>query len=161
MSEKIEFINSSQDHLAVIKEIVSKENIDQSVVDLLDLKALEMKLKLVFDFVKSKVEYKKNGNITKENNQYIYTNATDYLEQGYASIDGFGVLIGSILSKMGIPFHYRMLKTKPNSDYNHLYIIVPKKVGADLKKRKNYFVLDVLEKSFDEEYKGAGERITV
>ncbi len=65
--------------------------------------------------------------------------------------DCYSIFISSILMNLGIDHYFRMTKYNGKPDFQHIYIIVPKKLGQDLSRKNNYYALDCVVDSFDKE----------
>lgn len=69
--------------------------------------------------------------------------------QNGGDCDCTSIMTATILDNLGIPYAYR--KTRYSSGWQHIYIVVPKRAGADLTKRDNYWVIDHVVDDFDYE----------
>ncbi len=71
--------------------------------------------------------------------------------------DCFATSVSSILTNLGIAHYLKIIAIRdpktgvPRDYFQHIYVVVPKRVDLDINQRKNYWIIDPVLNSFDEE----------
>ena len=65
--------------------------------------------------------------------------------------DCMSIFASSILTNLGIPHSFRIVKMYGRSWFQHIYVIVPKKGATDMNNRNNYIVIDAVLDNFNQE----------
>lgn len=65
--------------------------------------------------------------------------------------DCYTMFISSVLCNLRVPHYLRMASYRPLRGYQHIYVVVPKKWGADMSKAENYWTIDPVMDAFNAE----------
>lgn len=65
--------------------------------------------------------------------------------------DDFSILVSSILTNLKIKHFFRMAKYNGKNYFQHIYVVVPSKEGADMSKISEYFTIDPVVDKFNYE----------
>lgn len=65
--------------------------------------------------------------------------------------DCFSASVSSVLTNLGIAHSLKIIAIKGRENFQHIYVVVPKQNGLDINSRANYWVIDPVLNSFDEE----------
>ena len=56
--------------------------------------------------------------------------------------DCFAISVSSVLTNLGIPHSFRVVKMYNKDYFQHIYVVVPKFAGADMSNPNNYYTID-------------------
>lgn len=129
---------------------VVKTYINDTVKIALFLKqeTLEQTLRSIFNFIYEHIQYKPDSP-TEE--QIRRPARSWYDRKSGVDCDCYTVFISSILTNLRIPHSLRMSAYSSKRGYQHVYVVVPKKKGANMSVRSNYWVIDPVLDAFDTE----------
>lgn len=65
--------------------------------------------------------------------------------------DCYTMFISSVLCNLRVPHYLRMAAYRPMRGFQHIYVVVPKKWGADVSKKDNYWTIDPVMDAFNAE----------
>ena len=102
--------------------------------------------KNIWDFIYNHIQYKKD----KAGVEQLREPARTWKDRkSGVDCDCYAIFISSILSNQGIDHAFRM--TKYSGDWQHVYVVVPKRKGANLNTRSEYVVIDPVVDKFNYE----------
>ena len=102
--------------------------------------------KNTWDFIYRHIQYKKD----KAGVEQLREPARTWKDRkSGVDCDCYAIFISSILSNQGIDHAFRM--TKYSGDWQHVYVVVPKRKGANLNSRSEYVVIDPVVDKFNYE----------
>lgn len=132
-----------------IPQIVKQYSDDTSkIAQVLKQTNLENTLKAVFEFIYKHIQYKMDSPFEEQ----IRRPARSWADrQSGVDCDCYTVFISSVLTNLRIPHYLRMTAYNKNRGFQHIYVVVPKTIGASMDKKANYFTVDPVLDSFDAE----------
>jgi hypothetical protein len=135
--------------LVFIPKVVRKYLSDTATIaNLLKRDSLEETCRTVWNFVYNHIQYK----LDAPHEEQIRRPARSWADRkSGVDCDCYTVFISSILTNLNIPHHLRMTAYSKHRGYQHVYVIVPKKYGANTKNRAEYYTLDCVLDSFNSE----------
>lgn len=107
---------------------------------------LEATCRNIFDFVYHHIQYTLDTPGVEQLRTPLRTWAD---RKAGVDCDCYSIFISSILTNLNIPHVLRM--TKYAGDWQHIYVIVPKQPGSNLKDKRSYYTLDCVLDSFNYE----------
>lgn len=108
--------------------------------------SLQETLKNIYDFLYDHVKYAKD----RSGAEHLRSPLETWRDRK-GDCDDYSIFISSALSNLGLPHYMRMAKYGGKSNYQHIYIVVPKQSGANMSERKDYYVVDPVVHGFDYE----------
>lgn len=136
-----------KDTVGYCKKIVASTLSDtRQLAPLLKRTSLQLTLIEVFAFVYDHIQYE----IDKPNVEQIRRPARTWSDRK-GDCDCMSVFVSSVLTNLGIPHSFRIVKMYGRNFYQHIYVIVPKQGKTDMSKRENYYVIDPVLDKFDQE----------
>jgi len=130
-------------------DIVSKTILDTALLaPILRRTTLNATCEAIFNFFYKHYQYK----IDKDGVEQLRRPARAWADRKTGiDCDCFSISVSSVLSNLGIPHFFRIVKMYGRNYYQHIYVIVPKTKNADLNNRKNYYVIDPVLDKYDQE----------
>lgn len=140
---------NEQTLLLYIPQVVKTYHNDTAKIALyLKREKLAETLRAIWEFVYRHIQYKPDSPFEE---QIRRPARTWHDRHSGVDCDCYTVFISSILTNLLIPHTIRMAAYSSRKGYQHVYVVVPKKAGADLNKRSEYWVLDPVMDAFDAE----------
>lgn len=65
--------------------------------------------------------------------------------------DCFSASVSSVLTNLGIEHYFKIIAINGRENFQHIYVVVPKRQGLDINSRANYWVIDPVLNNYDEE----------
>ena len=149
-------VSSDEDRLQIIADLVEEGSQDpvirETAINILKAYNVPGKdelgeIKAIFDWVQKNIRYTKD--ITGRD---TYHTARRILELGIADCDDFTILLNSFLASIGYEVGARIISSKPDKPFHHIYSLV--------KLKGKWIPLDPTNKSFKvgQEYKYAKKK---
>ncbi len=144
---------SVKDTVSFCEDIVKKTLGDtKQIAQYLKRPQLKDTCKAIFDFFYQHYQYQ----LDKTGVEQLRRPARAWQDRGNSNgggvdCDCFSISVSSILINLGIPHSFRIVKMYGRDFYQHIYVVVPKFKGADMKIRCNYYVIDPVLDKFDHE----------
>ena len=150
-------VKSEEDRVKLIADLVEEGSQDPYIREL-TLKILDSynvrekdhlgEINAIFDWIKNNIKYR--GDVFCRDS---YHTARRIVELKSADCDDYTILAGSMLASIGYPVGARIISTKPNIPYHHIYPLVgvPKRgsaLGMIDYKNMDWIPLDPTIKSF-------------
>ncbi len=105
-------------------------------------------LKAVFDFFYKHYQYKLDAYGVEQ----VRRPARAWADRAAGiDCDCFSTSVSSILVNLGIDHYLKIIGINGRNHFQHIYVIIPKFKNADINVRSNYWVIDPVLNSFDEE----------
>ena len=149
---KTELINDNatvHDTLEFVAVLVNKTlNDTAKISEVLKRTTLEATCKSIFDFFYQNYQYKLDD-IGVE--QVRRPNRSWADRKGGIDCDCFTTSVSSVLTNLGIEHHLKIIAINGRPNFQHIYVVVPKTSGLNINTRANYWVIDPVLNSFDEE----------
>ncbi len=143
--DKVVLYGTNFDTLDKMKDIVRKTLEDtKKISPVLKDGTIEVTCKNIWNFLYKHVQYVKDNPNFEELRRPLRTWA-----DRKGDCDCYSIFISSVLTNMGISHALRMAAYK--NDFQHVYVIVPKKEKANLDVRSNYYVIDPVTDRYDYE----------
>jgi hypothetical protein len=148
-NERIKDNATVHDTLAFVGVLVNKTlNDTRKIAQVLKRTTLEATCKSIFDFFYQHYQYKLDEFGIEQVRRP--TRAWADRKTGI-DCDCFSASVSSVLTNLGIAHHLKIIAIKNRPNYQHIYVVVPKQKGLDINSRANYWVIDPVLNSFDEE----------
>lgn len=130
-----------------IPDMVAKYNGDTlGIARMLRASTLRQTCKNIWDFLYDHVQY----SLDEPHEEQIRRPARTWADRTKGvDCDCYTVFISSVLTNLGIPHVLRMSAYNKQRSYQHVYVVVPKAVSVA--HRTDYYVIDPVLNSFDEE----------
>lgn len=143
---------SVNDTVLLAKDIALKTLADtKKIAPVLKRNSLNATCESIFNFFYGHYQYKED----KKGVEQLRRPARAWQDRKDGiDCDCFSISISSILTNLGIPHAFRIVKMYGRNYYQHIYVIVPKYNGANLNTRGNYFVIDPVLDTYDLEAPG-------
>jgi len=147
---------SVKDTVSYCEEIVKKTLGDtKQLARYLKRPTLKATCKAVFDFFYQHYQYQ----LDKTGVEQLRRPARAWQDRGNSlsggiDCDCFSISVSSVLSNLGISHSFRIVKMYGRGFYQHIYVVVPKVKGADMRIRCNYYVIDPVLDKFNLEAPG-------
>lgn len=120
----------------------------EKIAVVLKQSTLEGTLKSLFDFIYTHIQYKMDSPYEEQ----IRRPARSWADRhSGVDCDCYTVFISSVLTNLRIPHYLRMTAYKNQRGYQHIYVVVPKKGGANMNNSSEYFTVDPVMDSFNTE----------
>lgn len=133
----------------VIPQVIKKYNYQaKDIADYLYNKDLKTFCKNIWQFCFDYIQYEfdKPGKEQLRTPQRTWADRTNGVD-----CDCFSIFISSILTQKNIPHHIRITKYDNNTNWQHIYVIVPKNDKFNPYEPSTYFVIDAVIHSFNTE----------
>lgn len=132
-----------------IPQVVKRYHADTSqLAVMLKRERLQDTLKAVWEFVYNHIQYKPDSPFEEQIRRPARTWAD---RKTGVDCDCYTVFISSILTNLHIPHSLRMTAYDKRRGYQHVYVVVPKRAGANMAKRSDYWTIDPVMDAFDAE----------
>lgn len=131
------------------KIVRSTLNDTRKIAPLLKGATLQATCNNVFRFIYDHIQYQED----KPNVEQLRRPARTWSDRK-GDCDCMSIFASSILTNLGIPHFFRIVKMHGRSWFQHIYVIVPKSGmngKGDMTNRKNYIVIDPVLDNFDQE----------
>jgi hypothetical protein len=137
------------DTLAFVGELVKKTlNDTKKIAQVLKRPTLEATCKSVFDFFYQHYQYK----LDDYGFEQVRRPSRAWADRKTGiDCDCFTASVSSILTNLGIAHHLKIIAINGRENFQHIYVVVEKRQGLDINSRANYWVIDPVLNSFDEE----------
>ncbi len=126
----------------------------KQIAQLLKAKMLTQTSKNIFDFIFRHIQYTPD-NPTREELRRPSRAWAD--RKSGVDCDCYSIFIGSILSNLKIPYALRMVKIDGKSHFQHVYVVVPKNGKESGLKSGQYFTIDPVLDTYNEEHPFTGK----
>lgn len=118
--------------------------------------SIENLLKALFTFMYQHIDYKEDA----KGFEQLREPARLFLDK-IGDCDCYSVFIKSVLQNLGIKSHFKVVKFNGNENFSHVYVVVPKFPNAKMSNKNDYWVIDPVLDTFNQEAKGiTGAEIT-
>jgi hypothetical protein len=137
-------------------ERIVKTTLEDTAAIALELRGatLEATCRNIFDFVYGHIQY----TLDKDGVEQLRRPARAWSDRKRGvDCDCYSIFISSILTNLGIGHYLRMTKYNGKPDFQHIYIVVPKKNGTDLTNKASYYTIDCVLDNFNQEVPFSGK----
>ena len=140
---------SVHDTLDFVKVLVLKTlNDTKQIAQILKRPTLEATCKSVFNFFYQHYQYKLDDYGVEQ----VRRPARAWADRKTGiDCDCFSASVSSVLTNLGIEHNLKIIAINGKEHYQHIYVVVPKTQGININSRANYWVIDPVLNSFDEE----------
>lgn len=140
---------SVHDTLAFVAVLVQKTLKDsKKISQVLKRPTLEATCKSIFDFFYQHYQYKLDDLGVEQVRRP--TRAWRDRKTGI-DCDCFTASVSSVLTNLGIEHYLKIIAINGKENFQHIYVVVPKRSGLDINSRANYWVIDPVLNNNDEE----------
>lgn len=112
-------------------------------------KTTESLLKALFTFMYQHIDYRED----KQGFEQLREPSRLFLDK-IGDCDCYSVFIKSVLQNIGLKSHFKVVKFNNSPNFSHVYVVVPKFASANLSNRNDYWVIDPVLDTFNDEAKG-------
>ncbi len=148
-NERIKDNATVHDTLEFVGVLVNKTLADTTkIAQVLKRTTLEATCKSIFDFFYQHYQYKLDEYGVEQVRRP--TRAWSDRKTGI-DCDCFSASVSSVLTNLGIAHHLKIIAINGRENFQHIYVVVEKRSGLDINSRANYWVIDPVLNSFDEE----------
>lgn len=130
------------------KLVLNTINDTKKISAVLKRPTLESTCKTVFDFFYQHYQYKLDDYGVEQVRRP--SRAWSDRKTGI-DCDCFTASVSSVLTNLGIEHYLKIIAINGRENYQHIYVVVPKRTGLSINQRANYWVIDPVLNSFDEE----------
>ena len=120
----------------------------ERIAIVLKQKTLEATCRSIWTFLYDHVQYHLDSPMEEQVRRPARTWAD---RKNGVDCDCYTMFISSVLCNLRIPHYLRMASYKPLRGFQHIYVVVPKKWGADMNKKENYWTIDPVMDAFNAE----------
>jgi hypothetical protein len=133
--------------LKLMEQTVTKFKSDtEKIAKVLEGTNLEATCRNIFDFVYKHIQYRQDKNGVEQLRRPLRSWADR--KQG-VDCDCYSIFISSVLMNLGIEHYFRM--TKYSQDWQHVYVVVPMKKHANMRRASDYYTIDCVTDNFNYE----------
>lgn len=140
---------SVHDTLDFVKVLVNKTLKDtKKISQVLKRPTLEATCKSIFDFFYTHYQYKLDDLGVEQVRRP--SRAWSDRKTGI-DCDCFTASVSSVLTNLGIEHYLKIIAINGKENFQHIYVVIPKRSGLDINSRANYWVIDPVLNHNDEE----------
>jgi hypothetical protein len=149
------YAGDTNDTIGFMADIIKNTLADtKAIAPVLKGRDLRTTLDNIFSFVFNHIQYKPDDPQNEELRRPVRAWAD---RRTGVDCDCYSILIGSILSNLNIPFALRMVKIGGKPYYQHVYVVVPKNGTKTGLTTGDYYTVDPVLDTFDEEHPFTGK----